>query len=87
MLEKLPELFCITTTKESNDTISKYIGYHGDRTIGNHYCFERNKLPDYRGWMYYASERKNGYTEISFDDFKRLVLGETINNEMIIEIW
>lgn len=25
--------------------------------------------------------------EISFDDFKRLVLGETVNNEMIIEIW
>ena len=86
-MKELPKKWCITTTKESNDVLCDwYLKYNNskylDRSIGNHFCMDGKTLT---GWMYHAPERKNGYTEISFEDFQRLVLG--INVEKVYELW
>lgn len=91
-MKELPNKWCFTTTKESQDVFlnwyfnKKYGGRISgiDISIGNHYCVDviNDKI---EGWMYYAPERKNGYTEISFEDFQRLVLG--INVEKGYELW
>lgn len=74
----LPEKWCITTTKESNDTILEYVNKINpnksrDRSIGNHHCFDNG---NHTGWMHSAPQYKKGYTEITFEQFKKYVLKE-----------
>lgn len=80
-LTELPKKWCFTTTKESNDIFHKWYNRQNDKTIGNHYCSDNGIV---KGWMYYAPERKKGYTEITFDQFKKWVLKE---NDMTEEKW
>jgi len=75
----LPEKWCITTTEESNDIICDwYVKYNNsrylDRTIGNHFCMNGKFLS---GWMNSAPEKKEGHTEITFDQFKKYVLNKS----------
>lgn len=73
----LPEKWYIKTDEESNDTIcdwyDKVRASKTDRTIGNFYCVDGIDKP--RGWMYYAPNKTNDYTEITFEQFKQYVLG------------
>jgi hypothetical protein len=73
----LPEKWYIKTDEESNDTVcdwyDKIKKTKTDRTIGNFYCVDGSDKP--RGWMYYAPDRIDGYTKISFKKFKKYVLG------------
>jgi hypothetical protein len=54
----------------------------GTLSIGNHYCIEGNKC---QGWMNYAPDRKTGYTEITFDQFKKYVLKTEVKEETLLE--
>lgn len=97
----LPEMWCITTTAES----SKIIQNWRDMTGGSNY---RNKdigviftsTKGYiQGWIPSAINRKIGYTEITFEQFKKYVLKEeniveeiiikepVIENKTELEIW
>lgn len=78
----LPEKWCITTTEESQDEIFDWLEKNTnwnsknisiDLTIGNHYCINKNICT---AWMYFAPERKKGYTEITFEQFQKYVLKE-----------
>lgn len=90
-MKELPDKWCFTTTEKSSEVfLNWYIKtWRNNRTdfdkyVGNHYCFDVINDKS-QGWMYYAPERKEGYTEISFEDFQRLVLG--INVEKGYELW
>jgi len=84
----LPEKWCITSTLESQKTIFDWLLENtnwkksGSLSIGNHYCIEGNKC---RGWMNYAPDRKTGYTEITFDQFKKYVLKEEVIEESLLD--
>lgn len=75
---KFPKKWCITTTKETNDIILEWLFKHTsyknsesiDKSVGNHYCVE-----DYNcsGWMKNYPGRKEGYTEINFEQFQAIV--------------
>lgn len=73
----LPKRWCITTTKESNDIIVDYFNTNRyikpDTTIGNYYCVDENGV---HGWMHWEPKGKEGYTEITFEQFKKYVLKE-----------
>lgn len=80
MLKELPKNWCVNPKNEEEDQI--LIKFRG----GGHTKHYSQSILSYKKIWYGISEISS-YIEISFDDFKRLVLGETINNEMIIEIW
>lgn len=78
-LTELPEKWCITTTHESNTAICDYYdryrnGNKCSRNVGAHFCMNGTSLA---GWVPSAKNRKEGYTEITFDQFKRWVLKES----------
>lgn len=85
MINKLPEKWCIKRTRETWDIITDYF----NDTFGNTYLDDNWDYP----YVHYTGNSTNesssyvynNYTEISFEDFKRLVLKE--NNELIYEIW
>lgn len=91
-MKELPNKWCFTTTEESHEVFlnwyfnKKFGGRRSciDTSVGNHYCFDVINDKS-QGWMYYALERKKGYTEISFEDFRRLVLKENIDK--VYELW
>lgn len=91
-MRELPNKWCFTTTEKSHKVFlewyfnKKHKETKGgvDTSVGNHYCFDV-KNDKFQGWMYYAPERKNGYTEITFEDFQRLVLKENV--ERNYELW
>lgn len=84
MRDKLPEKWCITSTKENVEVIEDYFqqlkpSIGRDSSIGNHHCVDGHQ---YGGYMYFASYKKNGYDELTFEEFKILVLKETIQYEI-----
>jgi hypothetical protein len=86
MLTELPEKWCFTSTKESVDIIKKWRieetkNENFDYSIGNHYCSDNGSV---QGWMHFAPERKKGYIELTFEEFKRLVLKESLTQELIV---
>lgn len=78
MRTQLPEKWYVVTTEESNkiicDWFDKTKSTQTDRTIGNYYTYEMY------GWMFSASKDKYvpNFTEITFEEFKVLVLGEKL---------
>lgn len=78
MRTQLPEKWYIVTTQESNNIICNWFDKASlsktDRSIGNYYTSEK------KGWMYYAekSHRLSNHTEITFEEFQVLVLGEKL---------
>lgn len=80
MLKELPKNWCVNPKNEEEDQI--LIKFRN----GGHTSHYSKSILSYKKIWFNISEISS-YTEISFADFKRLVLGETINNEMIIEIW
>lgn len=86
----LPEKWCFTTTEKSHKIfidwyIDKYKKIRGsfNTTIGNHYCINEKNNTE-QGWMYFAPERKEGYTEITFEQFKKYVLKQDDMEKKII---
>lgn len=80
--EGLPEKWYIKTTEESNDTICDWydtFDHYTDRSLGNFY---RNDNGELTGWMYYVPERVEGFTEISFETFKKLILNKKDMNKL-----
>lgn len=84
----LPQKWCITTTKENQKIVIDWLnkntnwknGFNTDISIGNHYCINGTNC---QGWMYFAPERKNGYFEITTEQFKQYVLKE--KSEIVLE--
>lgn len=73
----LPERWFIKTTEESNEVVCDWydsLGNCTNRTVGNY--FTMDIVDGANGWMYNAINRTLGYTEISFEDFKKYVLGK-----------
>jgi len=83
-LKELPEFWCIKGCKELGDYITEYekingvnIGVFGSLTDYYYFLDNRNKLSSWNG----SKILIGGFTEISFEDFKRLVLKQ--ETEMI----
>lgn len=76
-MEKLPEKWCIKITRENLEFCQKLqekeLGFEQgyDYTIGSYY----GPMADRNGWK--GSSNTANRTEITFEQFKRLVLGET----------
>jgi hypothetical protein len=85
-LKELPKKWYITTTEESNtavcDFYDKYNKSITDRSLGNYFCMDEHGV--LKGWMYRNQNYKKGYTEITFEDFKRLVLKENSMDKRLI---
>lgn len=77
-MKELPEKWYINVTEENLKILHIWLGEHS-YNLGVWSCVHYNKK---------ASDRYNhpsNYTEISFEDFQRLVLG--INVEKVYELW
>jgi hypothetical protein len=85
-LKELPKKWYITTTEESNtavcDFYDKYNKSITDRSLGNYFCMDEHGVLN--GWMYRNQSYKKDYTEITFEDFKRLVLKENSMDKRLI---
>lgn len=75
-MNELPEKWCVKSTDESDKKLKEWRrGSYGNRPAWC--CSDR----------YWIGELEiNNYTEISFTDFRRLVLKENINEELF-PIW
>lgn len=78
----LPEKWCIVTTDENIVVVKKWLQdvkdydiYNNDWSIGNIYCIEGKHVD---GWMYFAKEKKTGYTEITYEQFCKYILKQEI---------
>ena len=77
-MEKLPKKWCIAVTKENIVVLGKwrssgpYGRMHPDEPNHTGYCHSDTGL--------WEMEKLIDYTEISFEDFKRLVLKENTEN-------
>lgn len=68
-LTELPEKWCVAITKENITTLLDYL----NPTVRPKVYLQNNPFITESDWTY---GKPNGYTEISFADFKRLVLKE-----------
>lgn len=89
MKKKLPKKWCIIITNsiENTETIVKwYADKTGsktdqfDLTIGNFFTIDEESHT-YNGWMHHAPDRREGFEEITFEEFNRLVLNITVKPE------
>jgi hypothetical protein len=95
MLKELPEKWACLYENTSEDR--KLVTDYGNKFWGSwEYSFDSTTIYKNNKYLSFPHNGKphtnefipQGYTEITFEDFKRLVLQETpINNELEIEIW
>lgn len=83
----LPEKWCITTTAESSKIIQNWRDMTGgsnyrNKEIGVIFTSDKGCV---QGWMAFATDRKIGYTEITFDQFKKYVLKEEVKPIIIAQ--
>ena len=78
-MKQLPKEWCIKVTQENLEALNKY------RNAGGHLSGTDGWVGDYNdGWKGTWSKDKPDYTEITFDDFKRLVLKQEPMNKKLI---
>lgn len=82
MLKELPKYIAVKFTPENRNIINSWGKSHWKNKWGD-INFNNYMIWDSENYCI-GSDKICGYTEISFEDFKRLVLD---NNEPIISIW
>lgn len=87
-MEKLPEKWYIRITEGNRDQLKKWVKWHGDYS-SEYDSFALGELVvsknlfdnSYQIWSRTIPSEYSDYTEITFDDFKRLVLKENTMSE------
>jgi hypothetical protein len=95
MLKELPKKWVVESRgqKELNNYFNENSGRNCyDFKYGYYHSYNKSDqsimIKGKLDASFHGSSIREGFTEISFEDFKRLVLQETpINNELEIEIW
>ncbi len=85
-MDKLPEKWCIKRTGDNFSVINSYFNKNGCFYQSNSEFIHFPNYRDFNGFKYgdHCGNKRSDYTEISFDDFKRLVLNQNVETKQEI---